>query len=442
MEAYSVSKFVEFLNSAMVEAVFPQGACVEGEVVEYRVSQGRWIWFNLKDETSLVSCFATTWQLRTPLAEGMKVRVYGLPRVHPKSGKFSINVERAEPVGEGALKKAFELLKKKLGEEGVFDAARKRAIPRIPERIGLIASGESAAYGDFLRILGNRWGGATVQHIDVAVQGKDAVAEIVGAFKHFNAHPELAEVIVLTRGGGSIEDLQAFNAEDVVRAVFGSTIPVVVAVGHERDETLADYAADVRASTPTNAAELVVPDRRDIAAAVDASVRHMDGALRTTLGDLVATVDSAASRLEAGFRARVDAFRHLARDLSDAFATFAADIRSRSMETSHLSSRLDAASRTWMGRAGERVDGTLRLLKTLDPQRPFERGFALVRAGGKVVTDAATVAAGTMLDVTLRRGVLSAQVAGSSPGATIRPAPKRPKSSKSDGPLLAQLPGI
>lgn len=414
MEPYSVSKFIEFLNSAMIEAVFPEGACVEGEVVEYKVSQGRWIWFNLKDETSLVSCFATTWQLRVPLAEGMKVRVYGLPRVHPKSGKFSLNVERAEPVGEGALKKAFEMLKKKLSEEGVFSVGRKRVIPRMPERIGLIASGESAAYGDFLRILQNRWGGTTIQHVDVAVQGKDAIAEIVAGFAYFNAHPELAEVLVLTRGGGSIEDLQAFNSEEVVRAVFGSVIPVVVAVGHERDETLADYVADVRASTPTNAAELVVPDRRDIEAAIDASVRHMGSSLRTVIGDLVATVEAASSRLESGFRARVDAFRHLERDLADAFAAFSAGIRTKALEAGHLASRLETSSRTWIGRAGDRIDGTLRLLKTLDPQRPFERGFALVRAAGMVVTDAETVRSGTHLKIRLRKGEIEAETVGSS----------------------------
>jgi len=408
MPVFSVAQFVEFLNTALTTAVFPEGVTIEGEIAEYRVSQNQWIWFKVKDATSTVDCFATVWKLRTPLEEGMKVRLFGFPRVHPKSGKFSLNVERAEPTGEGALKRAFELLKKKLTEEGVFDAARKRAIPKVPEHIGLIASGGSAAYGDFLRILGNRWGGATVHHFDVAVQGRDAEAQIVEAFAYFNAHPELADVLVLTRGGGSMEDLMAFNSEAVARAVFGSVVPTVVGVGHERDESLADYAADVRASTPTNAAELIVPDRRDVLAAIEADVRHMDATVRNTLGDMVASVDAAGTRLEAGLRARTDAFRHLERDLTEAFTRFGDGMRTRRLEAEGVIARLDAAARYSMTRAGERVEATLRLLRTLDPQRPFEKGFALVRAGGRVVTDGAAVTAGTRLDIRLKKGSLAA----------------------------------
>ena len=282
-QTLSVSQFVQGLNAALEEALFPYGAAIEGEVAEYRVSQDKWVWFLLKDATAVVSCFSTVWQLRQPLEDGMKVRVHGLPKVHPKSGKFSVNVDRVEMVGEGALKRAFELLKKKLDAEGLFAPGRKRALPRIPERVGLIASTESAAYSDFLRILGNRWGGLKIQAAHVQVQGRDAVRDIVGAFAYFNAHPELAEVLVLTRGGGAMEDLHAFNSEEVVRAIFGSKIPVVVGVGHERDETLADYVADVRASTPSNAAERLVPDRRDVERELDACVRGVEHGFEKTI---------------------------------------------------------------------------------------------------------------------------------------------------------------
>jgi len=267
MRNYSVTEFVGFLNAALNEAVFPDGVAIEGEVAEYRVSQGKWIWFLLKDNSSVLPCFGTVWKLRQPLEDGLQVRIYGQPKVHERSGKFSVVVDRVEPVGEGALKRAYELLRKTLEREGLFDPVRKRLLPKFPRRIGLVASRESAAYSDFLRILGNRWSDTEVNSVHVQVQGKDAVDDIVSALSFFSAHPELADVLVLTRGGGSLEDLQAFNSEEVARAVFSSKVPVVVGVGHERDETLVDFVADVRASTPSNAAEIVVPDRIEVGAA-------------------------------------------------------------------------------------------------------------------------------------------------------------------------------
>jgi exodeoxyribonuclease VII large subunit len=315
MPAFSVSQFIDYLNTALVSAVFPEGAVIEGEVAEYRVSQDKWIWFLLKDEAAVVSCFATKWQLRTPLEDGMQIRVFGQPKVHPRSGKFSVTVERVELVGEGALRRAFELLKKKLSEEGLFAPERKRRIPRFPRRIGLIASRESAAYTDFLRILGNRWGGVEVLSAHVQVQGRDAVREIVGAFRYFNARADGVDVLVLTRGGGSLEDLQAFNSEDVARAVFSSRIPVIVGVGHERDETLADHVADVRASTPTNAAEIVAPDRRELRALIAGGVSGMSAAMRSAVAVRSRTISAMAAQIEAHARRGMADFRHRLRDL-------------------------------------------------------------------------------------------------------------------------------
>lgn len=415
MNAFTVSQFVEFVNTAFATAVFPEGVAVEGEVVDYRVSQDRWIWFQLKDETALVSCFATVWQLRTPLEDGMKVRIHGIPKIHPKSGKFSVTVERVELVGEGALRRAFELLKKKLETEGLFDAARKRPVPRFPGRIGLIASAESAAYGDFLRILRNRWGGVTVKLADVSVQGRDAVAEIVEAFRWFNAHPQEADVLVLTRGGGSLEDLQAFNSEDVARAVFSSVIPVVVGVGHERDESLADYAADVRASTPTNAAEIVVPDRREIGAAVDGAVSLMDAAMRTALSGRAAEIDGMIARIETRARRGIEDFRHLLRDFSARYARFAADVREKGVTAASLDARLSSVVRFWTVRIGGRLEASARLLGSLDPRRPLDRGYAIVRGPDGLLKDASTVDAGAPLDIQLRRGRVAAKVTGTHP---------------------------
>ncbi len=385
MQALTVSQFVEFLNTALSTAVFPEGATIEGEVVEYRVSQGKWIWFNLKDEGGIVPCFATVWQLRTPLEDGMKVRVVGSPKVHVKSGKFSVNVERVELVGEGALRRSFELLKKRLQDEGLFAPERKRSLPRFPKRIGVIASRESAAYGDFLRILGNRWGGVEVKLYHAQVQGKDAVDDIVRAFAWFNAHPDEAEVVVLTRGGGSLEDLMAFNDEAVARAVYASKIPVIAAVGHERDESLADYAADVRASTPSNAAERVVPDRMDILRDLDSGVRHVISAMDTAVSERRHRVDSAATKLGSLVHRRMDAFKGVVDRL----------LRSATQRFRSIGDELTAHER---------------MLRSLDPKRLLAQGYAVVRHGGKILKDASRASPKDAITVQLHHGVLDATV--------------------------------
>lgn len=410
MEIFSVSQFVEFLNTALSTAVFPDGVAIEGEVTEHRVSQDKWIWFQLKDPQSIVSCFATVWQLRTPLEDGMQVRVFGAPKVYPKSGKFSVTVERVELVGEGALRRAFELMKKKLADEGLFAAERKRPIPRFPERIGLIASRESAAYSDFLRILGNRWGGVQVRSADVSVQGRDAVREICSAFAYFNAHPESAEALVLTRGGGSLEDLQAFNSEEVARAVFASKIPVVVGVGHERDESLADYVADVRASTPSNAAELVAPDRREMLAAVDGGRRRIVAAMRGAVSERALVVRGLTERIESRAGAKIAAFRHRLKDFGGHFAAFVARTESRASAVAGLAARLSSGAGLRAESLGRSLDAKERMLRSLDPRRLLERGYALVRSGGKVLKDAARVDIGERVDVQLFRGNLVTEV--------------------------------
>lgn len=413
MTVFSVSQFIEFVNAAFASAVFPEGVAVEGEVVEYRLSQDKWIWFNLKDESGIVSCFSTVWQLRQPLEDGMKVRVFGLPKVYPKSGKFSVVVDRVELVGEGALRRAFELLKRKLEEEGVFAVSRKRKLPRFPERIGLIASRESAAYSDFLRILGNRWGGVEVNVIDVAVQGRDAISQIAAAFARFNAEPALADVLVLTRGGGSLDDLQAFNSEEVARAVFGSRIPVVVGVGHERDETLADYAADVRASTPSNAAEIAVPDRREIRAMLDSSARGISSAMAGAVRQRQQGVLSLAHRIETHARAGLVRFSHRLRDFERLFQAFASRASRESSDLAGSVSRLSSGALFWIRKRRAALDASERLLMNVDPRRLLGRGYAIVRDGsGRIVKDAKHVDIGAKVDVQLGTGGLVADVTG------------------------------
>lgn len=257
----SVSDFVSLVNQTF-EYAYPL-VTIAGELANFRISKNRWVYFDLKDETASVRFFGTVYMLPGPLEDGMLLEVHGSPRLHPLFG-FSVNVQSMRPVGEGSIKKAANLLEAKLRKEGLFDESRKRLLPYPPQTIGLITSKESAAYADFSKILNHRWRGVDVQLIDVQVQGEAAVQQIVRAVTTFNQAADQPDVLVVIRGGGSADDLQAFSTEQVTRAVAASRIPTLVAIGHEIDISLAELAADQRASTPSNAAELLVPDRRDV----------------------------------------------------------------------------------------------------------------------------------------------------------------------------------
>lgn len=267
---FGVGEFVDYVNQTL-EYAYPTVE-IEGEVASFKLNQGKFIFFDLKDEQASVGCFMMAFQLRVPLEDGMKVIVSGSPKL-TKWGKFSLTVRSVRPSGEGAIKKSFELLKKKLELEGLFAPERKRALPVLPQHIGVISSTQAAGYGDFVKILNDRWGGLRVDVAHVQVQGGDAPDQMIRALEYFNTQEELPEVVVLLRGGGSADDLMAFNDEQLVRAIAASRVPTLVGVGHEQDETLADHAADMRAATPSNAAQLLVPDRREIIQALRASVR-------------------------------------------------------------------------------------------------------------------------------------------------------------------------
>jgi exodeoxyribonuclease VII large subunit len=256
-----VSEAVDLINLALEQA--SPLILIEGEVSSFKVNQNKFIFFDIKDESSTLGCFMMLFQLKYPIQDGMRIRVLAQPKL-TKWGKFSLTIKEVVPVGEGSLKKSFDLLKKKLEAEGLFDESRKRPIPRIPQRIGIVSSSGAAGYKDFLKILDNRWGGLQVILADVNVQGADSPAQIVSALNHLNELSEPVDVIAVIRGGGSSDDLAAFNHEDVVRAVAVSRTPTIVGVGHEVDTSLADLASDVRAATPSNAAELLVPDKNNI----------------------------------------------------------------------------------------------------------------------------------------------------------------------------------
>jgi len=206
--SFSVSEFVAVLNQTL-EYAYPN-VVVSGEIANFRVSKNRWVYFDLKDEGATVKFFGTIYQLPGPLEDGMVVAVRGMPRLHPLYG-FSVTAQTIQPVGEGSIKKAAKLLEAKLAAEGLFDAERKRPLPYPPSHIGLVASTESAAYRDFVKVIGARWGGMQISVIDVQVQGEASPAQVVAAIQQFNQMASSPEVLVVTRGGGSAEDLQAFS---------------------------------------------------------------------------------------------------------------------------------------------------------------------------------------------------------------------------------------
>lgn len=384
-----VSEYLKLANQVLKLNIDGYAFAVEGEIFDYKIKDGKWIMFSLKDENdpaAKVGCFATTFKISGVFEDGMKVRVWGPPAINKWSG-FQIEVQKMEAVGDGALKKAYELLKKKLEVEGLFDVSRKRAPPRFPERIGLITSRDAAAYGDFVRILNNRWGGVEVLFSHVHVQGREAVPEILAAFYRFNeiSEAERPEVLVLTRGGGSLEDLHAFNDEQVARAVFSSKIPVVCGVGHERDESLCDFVADVRASTPSNAAERVVPNRREVLFEIETMTRRVETRLTDAVDDRQFLIERATNLIFSAADRQKEKLARAARGLFD---------------------RVN----NWLPRFSDRLEASLRVLANLDPKRVLSRGYSIVTIKGKVVKDAAALEIGAEIGVQLARGSVGAEV--------------------------------
>lgn len=307
----SVSDFVAVINQTL-EYAYPVVSVV-GEVAEYRINQGKWVSFKLKDDSAVINCFASIYQMRTPLEDGMKVVVTAQPRLSAK-GYFNLNIRAVKPVGEGSIKKSFDLLKAKLEGEGLFAVERKRPLPRVPQHVAVITSTESAAYADFVRIINERWGGMTINVAHTQVQGDPAPDQILRAITYFNGLEKLPEALVIIRGGGSAEDLATFNDEPLVRAIASSRIPTLVGVGHEIDHTLADMVADVRAATPTHAAEALVPDRREIVRTARAQA-HTAGQL------LVQAIDYYGQQT----RDQLDAaYRRIQERLADTFERLAA----------------------------------------------------------------------------------------------------------------------
>ncbi len=356
--------FVAVFNQTL-EVAYPV-VTIEGELGNFRVAKNRWVYFSLKDQNASVSFFGTVYMLPGPLVDGLMVRAVGSPRLHPNFG-FAVNLQSLVPVGKGALKKAADLLFAKLEAEGLFALQRKRVLPLIPERVGLITAATSAAYSDFIKILGQRWAGVNVQVADVYVQGEQAPGQIVAAIEYFSQLADPPEVLVITRGGGSADDLASFSDERLVRAVAASRVPTLVAIGHEVDISLAELAADQKASTPSHAAQLLVPDRTQ-------ELTLMAGRRQDLARQVQLLYEVAVGKL-------ADQKDFLGQQISN-------------LLTAEL----------------ERLLTARRITSLYNPQAALKRGYAIVTKGDKHISSVRYVHRGDKLGVQLADGTISTNV--------------------------------
>lgn len=361
----SVSEFVALLNQTL-EFAF-SGVLITGEMANLRVSKNRWVYFDLKDENSTVKFFGTIYQLPGPLEDGMMVKVRGLPKLHNLYG-FSVNIINIQLAGEGSIKRAAQLLEAKLKSEGLFEDSRKRPLMYPPSRIGLITSKQSAAYADFIKIINSRWRGIDINLIDVQVQGEVSPSQITSAIDQFNSLAEPPDVIIIIRGGGSPEDLAAFNTEQVTRAVAGSRVPTLVAIGHEIDLSLAELVADRRASTPSNAAELLVPDRQTVLKNLIVSLHQL-----TLAGDI---------QLKSVKKELVEYVLNLSESVD-----------------SHLSEY------------SRYLTNSSRILNILNPESILQRGYAIVRSRREIIKHSKQLKSGDIVNIQLAKGGFNASVA-------------------------------
>ena len=366
-----------------------------GELSNYKIYPSGHHYFTLKDSESSLRCVmfkSSAARLRFRPENGMSVTAFGRLSVFPRDGAYQLYCSDLMPEGRGDLQVAFEQLKKKLSEEGLFDEAHKKTLPAYPKKIAIITSSAGAAVHDMIRILSRRWPMSKVLLLPVRVQGSEAPAEIAGALRYANRYA-LADLIITGRGGGSIEDLWAFNDERVARAIYDSEIPVISAVGHEPDVTISDYVADRRASTPSNAAEIAVPDaseqRQLLASASIRSAQAMDKRLRQIRSE----IDNLRSR----------------RVLRDAGAY----LDDRRIELDHLRDKLGAVMESELGRKKHEQVRLAAALDAMSPLRVLTRGYAVASdENGVILTSTSMIRKGSRLRLRLSDGSADCTVNG------------------------------
>lgn len=385
---YTVSDLTSEIR-VLLEDSF-SGVWVEGEVSNFHHHSSGHIYFTLKDQESQIRGVMFRTQnrnLRFKPQDGLAVLIYGVLSVYERRGDYQVVVEYMEPKGLGALQLAFEQLKKKLQAEGLFDEARKRPIPMVPRRIGVITSPTGAAIRDILHVLRRRFAGVDVLIYPVTVQGDEAAPEIVEALRELNRRGGL-DVLIVARGGGSIEDLWAFNEESVARAIADSKIPVISAVGHEVDYTIADFVADLRAPTPSAAAEMVIAKKDELAQRLDDLQARMTGVMRSRVRALAARVAGLDRHLR--LLNPMERIRMQRRHLTGLWKDMTAWADRRLMV---VTGRLEAA-------AGK--------LDSLSPLAILSRGYSICLRlpGREIVKDSAGLTAGDEVEVRLHRGRL------------------------------------
>ena len=439
---YSVTEITRAVRTVIEESVGT--VWVEGEVSNYRRQASSHQYFTLKDATSQLACvlFARggAWRKDTPLADGMQVQVRGALTVYEARGQYQMNVQLVQAAGAGLLQARFEALKRKLDGEGLFDPAGKRALPKFPASIGIVTSPTGAALRDVLNILARRAPWLRVVVSPVRVQGDGAAGEVAAAIAEMNRFAEFGlppvDLIVVARGGGSVEDLWAFNEEVVARAIAASELPVVSAIGHEIDFTIADFVADLRAPTPSAAAELVAPDgaelrqrlswleaqlRRSLATEVDRGRARLDvltsGALfrepRNRLDAAAQQLDASVEGLQRKMMERLAESKRRVEDIFAALRQHRPDqllaLLRHGFEVSRQRLIERAAQRAVQQR--QRLDQAATLLRVLAPDSALKRGFTMTtRADGAVVSSAKALKSGAKLVTRFRDGTVRSTV--------------------------------
>ena len=389
----AVSQVNEYIKFLLDRDELLGNLCVRGEISNYKVYPSGHHYFTLKDAEGALRCVmfrSSAQRLRFRPENGMQVIAYGRVTVFPRDGAYQLYCSALTADGAGDLYVAFEQLKEKLSKEGLFDPAHKRPLPKYPQTIAIITSAAGAAIMDMLRILGKRYPLAKIKLLPVRVQGAEAPAEIAGAIRYANRY-QVADLIITGRGGGSMEDLWAFNDERVARAIFDSKIPVISAVGHEPDVTISDYVADLRAATPSNAAELAVPDQQELRKKLSMMQASMEQSVQKTLKLSRQRLTGLAEK------------RALQSPLNY--------VEDRRVLLDFLSTRLHAAGQKMLHEKKQRFVRLTAALDAMSPLKVLSRGYSMVTdEAGTLVTSADTVEPGQRIHVSLRSGSLTAQV--------------------------------
>ncbi len=392
-QVLSITQLNEYIRGKLDADQLLSAVAVRGEISNYKMYPSGHHYFTLKDEASALKCVmfkGNASRLRFRPENGMKVIAMGKVTVYPRDGAYQLYCTAMAMDGVGDLYAAFEQLKKKLAAQGLFDSAHKKPIPRYPGTIGIITSSAGAAVHDMLRILNKRYPLTKVRLLPVRVQGAEAPGEIAVAIAYANHH-RLADLLIVGRGGGSIEDLWAFNDERVAWAIYQSEIPVISAVGHEPDVTISDYVADLRAATPSNAAELAVPDR---------------DALGQTLDSMSASMVNALSRQLRSARQHLDVLsRHPALQSPTGYL----DKKGKDLE--YLKNRLIAGENQIISRRNQQYIALAAKLDAMSPLKVLTRGYTMAQTeSGDVIRSVSQVDLGERITITMTDGTLSATV--------------------------------